>query len=249
MPATTGDALVSAAFQNLNVFLPGEALPGPDGDFALGVLNRMISQWRQRRLFVPIIARERFDMTADKGGPTNPYTIGDGGDFDTERPANQNAIKAANLILTSTSPEVRVPLGIYTTDAYDANQLPGMTSEQPTALFYNPTYASDLGSIYLWPVPDTAENDLELFLQKPIAKFADLSTEYYLPDGADDAITYQLELRLAGPYGRAVPDEDRRLAVESLGAFKRSNLQLSDLANDASWAQSRRTLFNIDTGS
>lgn len=248
MPTVTATELASAAYQLLNVLMPGEPMSAAMGEATLGTLNRLISQWRQRQLFIPITARERFDMTANKGGPTTPYTIGPGGDFDTERPPNQNSLVSANLILTATSPEVRVPLGIYSTQAYFANQLPGMSNSQPTALFYNPTYADNLGSIYLWPVPDTATNDLELFLLKPLAAFDDLTTEYDLPDGADDALVYQLAKRLAGPNGRTMTPSDLQLAAESLGAFKRSNMQLSDLMNDATWAQSRRTLYNINSG-
>lgn len=248
MPSVTGLQLVTDAFANLNVFLPGESIPANDGARALRLLNLMLSQWRQRLVLIPVQARERFDLVADQGGLDDPYTIGPGGDFDTERPPNQTSVAAANLILTASDPEVRVPLGIYTTAAYFANQLPGMSNSQPTSLYYNPTYADDFGSILLWPVPNTATNDLELLLLKPLVSFADLSTAYDVPDGADDALVYNLERRLSGPYGRPMPDEDRAIARESLGVFKRSNIQLSDLGNDATWAQSRRTLYNINTG-
>lgn len=249
MASTTFTAIAQNAFALLNVFLPGEAMPNADAEYARGAANRMLSGWGQRSLLIPVIARERFTLTANQGGPDSRYTIGDGGDFDTERPSNQNSIVAANLILTTTSPEVRVPLGIYTTQAYDSNQLPSMTNTQPTGLYYNPTYASDLGSIYLWPVPTVGYNDLELFLQKGLAQFADLSTTYYLPDGAEDAITYQLARRLQQPYGKKMDADALMTAKEVLDTFKRSNVQLSDLMNDAYlFGYGRRTLYNINTG-
>lgn len=250
MSATTFTAIAEVSFGMLNVFLPGESIPSADANRARLICNRMLSGWGQRSsLFIPVIARERFDLVANQGGPTNPYTIGDGGDFDTERPSNQNSIVSANLILTNSSPEVRVPLGIYTDQAYDANQIPDMSNSQPTGLYYSPTYANDLGSIFLWPVPNTAQNDLELFLQKSIAQFADLTTTYYVPDGAEDAISYQLALRMQGPWGKRLDPEDVRLAAEVLGVFKRSNAKLSDLANDAFvFSQGRQTIYNILTG-
>lgn len=250
MPAVTFTEIAEAAFGILNVFLPGEALPAADGATARATCNRMLSQWRTRRLFIPLAKRELFDLTANDGGPYDPYTIGPGGDLDTDpRPPTQNSILQANLVLTASSPEVRVPLGIYTTDAYFANQIPALSNSQPTGLFYNPTYADDLGAVFLWPVPTTATNDLELLLVKPIAKFDDLDSTYYLPDGADDTIVYQLALRLQGTYGKQMDAEDKRLALESLQAFKRSNVQLSDLANDAYlFTTGRRTLYNILSG-
>ncbi len=251
MPATTFTAIAEVAFGMLNVFLPGEAMQNADANRARVICNGMLSGWGQRgSLFIPVIARERFDMTADKGGPDDRYTIGPGGDFDTERPSNQNSITAANLIQTTTSPEVRIPLGIYSDQAYDANQIPDQGNLYPTGLYYSPTYDNDLGSIFLWPVPNVAYNDIELFLQKAIPSFADLTTTYYVPDGAEDAITYQLALRMQGTWGKKLDPEDVRLAAELLGVFKRSNAKMSDLMNDASaiFGAGRHTVYNIQTG-
>lgn len=249
MPAVTGSELIGDAFGILNVFLPGESVSSSDENFALRTMNRMLNQWNQRAQFIPVISRERFAMVADQGGPDDPYTIGPGGDWDTERPSNQNSIASANLILTTTSPEVRVPLGIYADQAYDANQIPGMSNTQPTGLYYNPTYDDDLGSVFLWPVPSVDYNEIELFLEKAIPQFSTASATYFIPDGAPEAIVYNLAKRLQGPYGRAMTQADNLIAIESLGVFKRSNTKLSDVMNDAYWASSRRTLYNINTGS
>lgn len=249
MPAVTANELCGTAFTLLNVFLPGEAVPAADANTGRTFLNLLLSLWRQQAMTIPIVARERFDMIADRGGPTNPYTVGPGGTINTTpRPPNQHSVTAANLILTATDPEVRVPLAISTTQAAFANQVPGLSSSQPTAVFYNPTYASDLGSLYLWPVPDTAENDLELFLQKPLASFDDGLTTYYVPDGADTALSYNLAELLSVPYGRELPPAAVRMARLSLGIFERSNLQVSDLPNDARFGQYRTGLYNIHTG-
>lgn len=249
MPSVTFTEIGTDAFLLLGVFAPSETISNADLTFARRLCNDLLSEWSQRTLMIPVIARERFDLVADQGGPDNPYTIGDGGDFDTERPSNQGSITAANLILTATSPEVRVPLGIYTDDAYDANQLPSMSNSQPTSLYYNPTYAGGLGSIYLWPVPNTATNDLELFLEKSVAQFDDLVTAYDVPDGLPRALKYNLAQLLGAPYGTEIPGSVRQAAVSSLGTFKRSNLKLTDQMNDAAFGLSNRTIYNIQTGS
>lgn len=141
-----------------------------------------------------------------------------------------------------------MPLGIYTDQGYDANQLPSMSNTQPTGLYYNPTYDGDLGSIFLWPVPSVAYNDLELFLQQSIAQFADLSTTYYLPDGYPKALKYALADLLQTPYGRALSPAAQRIAVSSFATVKRSNAKLSDLMNDAYWSTyGRNGLYNINT--
>lgn len=248
MPSVTAQDLAEAAFGILGVVSPAETLSNADAEYARTTLNDMLSEWGQRSAFIPIIARERFDLVANQGGPDSPYTIGPGGDFDTERPSNQNSIVSANLILTATSPEVRVPLGIYTDDGYDANKLPSMTNSQPTGLYYNPTYADDLGSVFLWPVPDVSTNDLELFLEKGVAQFANLATSYDVPDGLPRALKYNLAEALGPAYGRELTPAAQRIAVSSLATFKRSNLKVTDLPNDATFGLSSRSVFNIQTG-
>lgn len=255
MPSLTGLELVTGSFQLLNVFLPGEAIPDADAQYALTAANDLLSEWSQRRAMIPVVARLRFDLVdgtpAGKGGPTNPYSIGPGGDFDTIRPANQKSITMANLVLTSPGPpnEVRVPLGIYTDDGYDANQLPGMLSGQPTDLYYNPTYANDRGSIYLWPVPNTDRNDLELFIEQPIAQFDDLSTVYFVPPGLPRALKFNVAQAIQGTYGREMSARQDLIAASSLGTFKRSNTKLTDLMNDIQIQPGRAGIWNIQTGS
>lgn len=251
MPAITFTEIGEDAFGLLNVFLPGEAVPSADMNFARRFCNDMLSEWAQRPLFIPVIRRQAFDLVADQGGPDDPYTIGDGGDWDIPKPANQNSIVSANLILGDTDPAVRVPLGIYTTQAYNANQIPGMSNRQPTGLYYSPTYEGDgLGMVYLWPVPDTDENTIELFVQESLAQFADTSTEYYVPDGVPRLLKYNLADALQVPYGKELGASAQRIAQSSLATFKRSNTTLSDLMTDAyMFTAGRRTLYNIQSGS
>jgi hypothetical protein len=249
MPAVTGTELIQDAFALLNVFLPGEALPPADGAYGLRTLNDLLDELQLRQQFIPFISRNRFSLTAGKGGTTNPYTIGPGGDFNVARPSTQESIVSANLILTASVPNVRVPLGIYTDDAYDANAIPDLQNSQPTGLYYSPTYVNDLGSVRLWPVPNIATNDLELFLQEAVAQFANLSTVYYVPDGWKMMLKYNVADHLQTPYGKQLSQAAQRIAVRSMGTVKRANVNLSDLMNDASqFADNRATAYNILTG-
>lgn len=251
MPGVTGAEIIGDAFAELNVFLPGESVPANDSEFARRKLNDFLSEWGQRNAYIPLIGRHQFAMTAGKGSPTNPYTIGVGGDLNMARPSNQGSITAANLVLTTSSPNVRINLGIYTNEAYNSgNLIPAMSNSQPTGLYYNPTYANDLGSVFLWPVPDIAYNQLELFTQDSIALFADTTTTYYVPDGVPEALKYTLADRLQGPYGRTLSAAQLRIMVTSVGAMKRANLQLVDVPNDAyMFSQGRGTLYNLVSGS
>lgn len=248
MPATTGQTIIGDAFNLLNVFLPGQLVPNSDAQLALRFLNDLLDEYSQQAQMIPVIAPFVFPLVAGQGGRENPYTIGPSGNFNTVRPSNQNSIVAANLVLTASSPNVRVPLAILTDDAYDAEAIPDLTNSQPTAIYYNPTYANDLGSISLWPIPNTSVNPLELFIQQGVPNFADLTTTYYLPEGWAKALKYNLADELQTPYGRTLSPAAQRIALRSLGTIKRSNVKLSDLMNDAAWTSNRRTLYNILSG-
>lgn len=252
MPAVTGTAVAEGAFALLNVFLPGEPLSGSAGEFALDFLNDWLSEQSQKATMCPAIGRHRFDLVADQGGIGDPYTIGEGADFDVVKPANQNSITAANLILTASDPEVRVSLGIFTDQGYDANQIPDLSNTQPTGIYYNSftgSASNEWGEIYLWPVPDNATNDIELFIQMALLQFADLSTTYYVPAGVPRMLKYNLASILQVPYGKTLSPRAEQVAVSSLGTFKRANTRLSDLQSDAyMFTQGRRTLYNINSG-
>lgn len=229
--SVTALQIITAALDDLGVYAVGEALTADQAADGLRRLNQLVASWHTQSLTWPFVARETFSLVANQGGPSNPYTIGSGGTFNTTRPPT---ITGAGLLLGSSSPVVEIPLAVITDDAWQAVQIKALTSAQPTLLYYNPTYASDLGTINLWPVPNTAANSLALYRGQQIAAFATLSTSYDLPPGCADALEYQLALRLGPPNARVVADEIRALAISTLRDFKRANLKLCDLMNDTS---------------
>jgi hypothetical protein len=246
--SVTGEEIVKGAFALLNIYLPGEPVNANDGEYARTTMNDLLSEWNQRSLMIPLVVRERFHTVAGQGGPSNPYTIGPGGDWDTDRPSNQDSIEGANLILTASTPEVRITLGSYTDQAYFFNQIPDLPNTQPTSYYYNATYANNLGAFYLWPVPTTSQNDVELLLQKAVSQFADLSSTYDVPDGVPRVLKYNLAFGLQGAYGKQMAESDVNIAMSSLAAFRRTNMHLMDIPNDANFGRNRNTIYNILVG-
>lgn len=144
---------------------------------------------------------------------------------------------------------VEIPRAILTDDAYQAIQIKGMnTATLFTDVYYNPTYP--LGTIWLWPNPTTAANQLVLYLQSAFDGFADLNTLYDFPDlpGYAEALQYNLDLRLGFPNGIQVGNDIRLLASESLRLIKRANLKLTDLPNDIRIGRNWQAGYNINTG-
>ena len=248
MSGTALDGYIAPAFQILNVFQAGASIGNAQAQQAFLLLNNMVSGWAQSVTFQTVIAIETFDLVANQGGLSDPYTIGDGGDFDTTKPPNQNSITGATLVLRASSPYVEVPLALLTDDMYQAMQIKELSNSQPTCLYYQANYSDGLGRIYLWPVPNTTTNALRLYWNQPIGPFANLSaTSYTFPDGWDEALIYNLAKRLAGPNGRQMMPSDDLIARESLANIQRANAKLCDMRNDMAFNDVRGG-YNINTG-
>ncbi len=245
--ATTAGALVRLAFETIGVLGEGQTLDAGKAADGLRRLNLMLSSLSIQPASIPVVAREVFDMTAGKGSPANPYTIGIGGNLNTTRPATQNAIVGAGLILTSSTPDVEIPLTYYTDDAYQAIQVKDLENSQPTGVYYRADF-NPYGKVFLWPVPDTADNDLVLYIRKQISEFADQTTSYDLPPGCEEALMYGLSLRLCAPYSVPVDPEVRQMANKTMGNYKRGNAKLFDLPQDPATTNSHAAFYNINVG-
>lgn len=143
---------------------------------------------------------------------------------------------------------VEIPRSVITDDAYQSIQLKNMSNSQFTLVYYNPTYP--LGTIFLWPRPNTAQNQLVLYLNNVFAGFATLTTVYDYPSlpGYFEALQYTFNKRLAPAYGISLSGDLRALADESFGLIKRANNKIVDLPTDAQLLTSdRRGGYNINT--
>jgi hypothetical protein len=250
MPATTAQQLITNACVTIGRSAPGTALPAGESSAALRRLNLMIGGWSLQPLTQNVVTREVFTLTADKGGPDNPYTIGVGGNFNTTRPVGLNG---AGIIIPATDPlqNVEVPRAVLTDDAWQAIQIKGLRSTQFTDVYFNATFADDLGTINLWPVPDSSVYSLVIYRQQQLPLFPSLVAEVFLPPGAEDAIEYNLARRLLTAYGitdQGTVSDVIDLATSSLATFKRGNTKLADLGTDPALTHSQRGGYNILTG-
>lgn len=239
--------LITGAFDALGVYAPGESIPAPDSADALRRLNGMVSGWMVQPLTIPVTVRKVYALTSGKGGPGNEYTIGPGGDFNQIRPAN--GLSNVGLSMPGATPyPIEIPRALLTDDAWALIQVKDLQSPMFTAVYYNPTYTSDLGSINLWPVPDTTDYSLVVYYASQIAEFADLTTSYVFPPGYQEALEYNLALRLAAPYGKPLGQDIVVLATKALATIKRANTKLTDLAVDPAITKTAKYSYNIQTG-
>jgi hypothetical protein len=167
-------------------------------------------------------------------------------------PATGTITAAFESINSDATSVTEVSRAVLTDDAWQAIPIKSLTAAQFTNVYYNPTYAADLGTINLWPIPNTSVNSLVLYRLQPLTSFQNLTTEYFLPDGCEEALMYNLAKRLiGGPYGVVDPatvELVTDMARDTLATFKRGNVKLSDLATDPALTANPRGGYNIVTG-
>jgi hypothetical protein len=231
---TTATAICAKAFYTLGVYSPGESIQARDLNTAFGVLQELVDAMNTQALTVLVVERTVYDLAANQGTPANPYTIGPGGDFDTGTAARPMSIQGASLLLNSTAPyPTEIPLAILNT--------------LPQTLYYNPT--NPLGTITLWNVPNTSENDLVLYTDRLTPNFSALSAAYVCPPGYAKMFRLCLADALTLLYAiePSAAEKIRMDASDAMKDIKLANVKMTDLAVDPAFAPDPRGTYNIFT--
>jgi hypothetical protein len=237
----TARSLITGALMKLGAISFGGGVPAEEAVQDLIWLNEMIDGWGLEPGTIPFELREVFALTPGRGSSTNPYTIGPGStDFNTVRPEWLNRV---GLLQLSSSPHVELPRNLLTQAAYDGISMKDLQSSYFTGVYYQPTFP--LGSVFLYPVPNTSTNSLVLYSYQPIATFATLDTQYIFPAGYVQTLEDNLAVVLSDPYARSVPPAVQRRAGHGLSALKRANAALTDLAIDPALTGGAKRPWNI----
>lgn len=210
-------ALLTGALAEIGVSGAADAVSGEDLDLALLVFNELLDLWNADEARIYNIVFQTYTLTAN----LQPHTIGiaantptftiptttDGGTGTLgNRPLR---ILGANLVLTTSSPNVNRPLTIRDEDWWRNQRVQALTSAIPTDLYYDPSWPN--GSIYLWPKP-TAAYGIQLELLITLAQVV-LTDTFSLPPGYQQALRLTLAESLCAPFlvpmPQSLPDRAR----------------------------------------
>jgi len=215
----------------------GETATADQQTDALTALNSMIGVWSTEQLLIWAKVSEDFTLVPSQ----QSYTFGTGGNFNSTRPQK---IENAYLV-TGTSPNVfEIPVDIVNQDQWASITVKTTQSAIPQRLYNDTAYP--LSNIYLWPIPNAA-NTLRLYSWKPLSSFSTADSTVDLPPGYEEALRYNLAVRLAPEYGRPILPQVQEIAVGSKAAIKRMNTKFNLLISDDALLQRVRT-FNWLTG-
>lgn len=201
---TTARDIIKRALQRNGVLTKNESPSGDEASDGLSMLNDMIGSWSNDSLLIYARVSESFPLTGAAS-----YSIGSGGDFDTERPLQ---ILTAFTRIGDTDYNISIVPDI----AYDGINQKSLSSSYPEILMYQAGFP--LGTITLYPKPTTGT--LHIRSEKQLSEFATLDTDVDLPPGWNRALIYNLSLELAGEYGQPVDEATYQLAMDALSKIK-----------------------------
>jgi len=228
--------LIGSSLRLIGAIATGETPSADELSDGLSSVNRLLGRWSTEGLIVYGRVREEFTLTSNDGS----YTIGSGANFNTTRPSKLEHVTIEDQSATPTS---EYPVEIINQSQWAAIVQKDQTG-RPTKLYPEGTFPND--TYNLWPVPNEADK-LVLYSQKPLTAFASINSTVSLPTGYDDALVYNLAVRLAPEYGKTVTPELMYEANESKALIKKSNIKPVYLECDPG-TLSTATTYDINLG-
>ena len=197
-------SLIESSLRKIGALPSGEGVEASRQGDALHALQVMLRAWSAFTHYVFVSTRESIVLTPSKG----EYLWGSGGDIDTDKP---NSLIGAYLVYDG----VTYPIELIGERQYD--DLADKTYESiPEKVLFRANYP--LAAILLHPVPSIA-GTLYLSSYKPFTEtssFASVGDSIAFPVTYEEAIIYNLAIRLAPEYNKDVPLPVATIAKTSL---------------------------------
>lgn len=227
MAAITVSKLFELALKRINVIGQGGSITAVDADDALLYANNWIDSLSIENITIPFILRTTWTMVSGQAS----YTVGTGGDINIPRPT---FIEHVNYIDGSLSPAIERELDYLTDDAYAAIPIKTLTNLLPSFYYWNPTYASGLGTLHFWLVPTSSVLTGVLYSHSPVAQFVNLTDTLVLPPGWQFFMQENLAVFFASTFRENLPADPElvRSATMSKLMITRANLRPQETTVD-----------------
>lgn len=207
--------LVSDVLREIRVLNAIDPPSAEDFAFVLRRGNRLLDLWNADR---PIGGYATQLAGAFAFTPSlSPHTIGPAGTFNvpTGRPVS---IEKANWVSAG---GIRTPINIRDDDWWQEQDLPALTSDFPSDLFYNPT--NPLGQLFFWPVPLTAYS-VELWTRTVLSVLVEGGAVDFAP-GYQEAFTLTLAELCTGAFNVDMPARLPQAAIDARAIVQRNNVE------------------------
>jgi hypothetical protein len=217
--------LITSALRLAGVLASGETPELSDANDSLMVLDQMIDAWNADRL---AIYTTRADDYALVGGKQN-YTLGNGGDFNSNRPARIDSMSV--ILLANPANSIEVPIPIYSVDDWQ-NKVPVKNVPGSFPLLCYDDGGFPLRMLSVWPVPTDSINHLRIYSWQSLGVPSTLQTGLSFPPGYAEAFRYNLAVRLSAEFDTPPKPTVVSYAVESLARVRSMNAPDLGLQSD-----------------
>ena len=229
--------VMKLALGEIRVLKPGET-PAPEesDDFILR-LNAALESWAAEGLLIPYLTEDTRALTAGVAS----ITIGTvtPGTWTTARP-----VRVIRAYVRDASGN-DTPVEIITRDRWDALVDKTPSNGIPEYLFYDATFPD--GTVYLYP-PDDGTRTLHLISEKQFTAFTDTNSSFSFPPGYLEFMGYNMAVRLAGPYNKALSPSTIALAQSTKRNIEDMNAAKSPIRGVVNVPAGNSGGFNILTG-
>lgn len=208
--AVAASTLIDRAMRLISQISPGVTPTTDEYTTGLEALNVMLDSWRNEKLMCYAMQDENFTLVAGQ----QSYTVGSGGDFNTNRPVR---IEQAYVVDNA---GVSYDVTILTPQEYAAIGLKTSQATYPTYLYYAPDLQT--GHIWVYPVPSAAYA-MHCLTWTPMQAFATKDETAYFAPGWRRALAYNLAIELAPEYEKDPSPLVMKIANESKAWVKRVN--------------------------
>lgn len=213
--------LIALALKTAGVIGVGQTPDASDTFDVFIMLNAMISQWNRQRWLIYTLE----DFAVKSTGELS-YTVGIGGQFNVPR---TDQIETAYCRMLNGSPNnpFDFPLNqIHSREDYSAITLKSMTSF-PHSYYFDSDYP--MGQLFVWPVPAANQFEIHIVIKDWIQQFPSLTTPIDLPPEYQEALLWNLSVRIR-PMFQLPPDPSIvALAKASLNVIRQANAQVPTL--------------------
>lgn len=222
---TLASDLINLALTDSGVLGVGQTPQAQDTSDTLRRLNMMLGQWSQRRWLVYHLVD-----TAKVCTGAQSYTVGAGGDFNITRPAQIHAAYLRQIAPSTPTPVDFWLEQIMSREDYSRLALKGLVASPSTHFFYDSDFPN--GVIYPWPIPSSSY-ELHIVTKAVLQQFAAVGDSVTLPVEYEEAIYFNLMVRLRAAYRLPADKVQVGLAKAALNTIRRANFQIGNLGMPA----------------
>jgi hypothetical protein len=199
--------IINAALAHIGA---AENVNGPTAaqvDEALKQINRMLQSWSSQRNGIYSITTESFTLSPGQAD----YTYGSGGDFDSVRPTQ---------ILDCWVRDNNVDFIVLETTHYNYARITDkdIQTYYPEVFLHKDEYP--LAKLTFYPVPNEAY-PIYFHVLKPLSQYTNSANDLNLPPEYEEAVEWNLAMRLAPRYLGETPQTVASMAAQSYRSLKR----------------------------